>query len=243
MTPDRAKKAGMPSVVFGRHVCSFLFLFHPREGQQFPDAPVDMLFNGGQTFLRQVDGRVPGEAKADQAAKLVALLRAHDLPTDCLVGDAVRIGARPGIFFKVLHIIGHGVVEERKAVIKNRRRAEDLPGMVITQDTKVAEMSVLIIDHRIEHQHAFQLVGGLFANALIEIQASLYPAASHDPTYGNIGSIYVGEEPALRRQNVLPVFQIIVNNMQSHAFGDLTGIVFAVRFAPGIGRALGAALV
>ena len=67
------------------------------------------------------------------------------LPTDRLVGDAVRIRARPGIFLKILDIVGHGVVEERKAVIKNRRRAEDLAGMVITQDTKVAEMSVLVI--------------------------------------------------------------------------------------------------
>ena len=69
-----------------------------------------MLFYGGQALLRQVDGRVPGEAETDQAAKLVALLRAHDLPTDRLVGDAVRIGARPGIFLKILDIVGHGVV-------------------------------------------------------------------------------------------------------------------------------------
>ena len=62
----------MPSVVFGRHACSFLFLFRPWQDQQFPDAPVDMLFNGGQAFLRQVDGWVPGEAEADRAAKLAA---------------------------------------------------------------------------------------------------------------------------------------------------------------------------
>ena len=100
----------MSSVVFGRHACSFLFLLRPREGQQFPHTLLDVLLYGGQTLLRQVDGRVPGEAEADQAANLVALLRAHDLPTDRLVGDAVRIGARPGIFLNILDIVGHGVV-------------------------------------------------------------------------------------------------------------------------------------
>ena len=186
---------------------------------------------------------MPCEAKADQAAELVALLRAHDLPADRLIGDAVGIGARPGIFLKVLDIVGHSVVEEGQAVIKDRCRAEDLPGMVIAQDTEIAEMPVLVIDHRIEHQHAFQFLSGFLANALIEIQASLYPTASHDPAYGNIGSIYIGEESALGGEDILPVFQIVVNGVQPHTLGDLAGVKLAVRLTSGIGRTLGAALV
>jgi len=62
-----------------------LFPFRPREGQQFPDAPVDVLLYGSQTLLWQVDGRVPGEAEADQAAKLAALLSPQNRPTDHII--------------------------------------------------------------------------------------------------------------------------------------------------------------
>jgi len=60
-------------------------LFGSRERKQLPDAQVDLLFYGRQSLLRQVDGRMPREAEAAQTPELVALLRAHDFPTDRLV--------------------------------------------------------------------------------------------------------------------------------------------------------------
>ena len=85
-----------------------LFFLCPREGQQFPDAQVDLLLDGCQALLRQVDRGMPGKAEADQTAELVALLRTHDLPADGLVRHAVGIGAGLGVFRKVL------VLEKRR---------------------------------------------------------------------------------------------------------------------------------
>lgn len=186
---------------------------------------------------------MPREAEADQTAELVALLRAHDLPADRLVGHAVGIGTGLGIFREVLVILGHSIVKQRQAVVKDRRRAKDLPAGIIPQNAEVAEVPILVVNHRVEHQHTFQLLGSLFADALIEIQTGLNAAAFHDPPDGDIGGVNIGEELALGGQNVLPVLQIVMDGVQPHALGDLTGVEFAVRLAAGVGRAFGAAFV
>lgn len=186
---------------------------------------------------------MPREAEADQAAELVALLRAHDLPADGLVGHAVGVGTGLGIFRKVPVILGHGVVEQRQAVVEDWRRAEDLPAAIVSQDAEIAEMPILVVDHRVEHQHAFQLLGSLLADPLIEIQTGLNAAAFHDPPDGDIGGVDIGEELALGGQNILPVLQIVMDGVQPHALGDLTGVELTVRLTAGVGRALRAALV
>ena len=48
-------------------------ILRPGQRQQFPDAVVEVGFDGLQAVLREVEGGVPGEAKADQPAELIAL--------------------------------------------------------------------------------------------------------------------------------------------------------------------------
>ena len=48
-------------------------------------------------------------------------------------------------------------VEQRIAVVKERRRGHDLVGFVVHQEAEVSEMPVGVADHRIKNQHT---VGG-----------------------------------------------------------------------------------
>lgn len=48
-------------------------------------------------------------------------------------------------------------------------------------------------------------------------------AAFHNPANGNKRSVNTGEKRAFGSQNILPVFPLVVDCVQSHALGDLTG--------------------
>ena len=48
-------------------------------------------------------------------------------------------------------------------------------------------------------------------------------AAFHNPANGNKRSVNTGEKRAFGSQNILPVFPLVVDCVQSHALGSLTG--------------------
>lgn len=202
-----------------------------------------MGFDGLQAVLRKVEGGVASEAEADQSAELIALPGAHHLAADGFVGDAVGVGAGLCVVVQMGIVLRHGEIEQGDAVVEDRRGTDDLAGAVVPQHAEVAKVPVLVIDDRVEHQHAFQLLGGLFADPGIVFQAPLDAAGLHQMPDGDVGGVYVREQLALGSQDVLPVLQVVVDAMEPHALGDLAGVVLAVRLPAGVGRALRAALV
>lgn len=92
-----------------------------------------------------------------------------------LEADAVGRSAGLGVGVQVLEILRHGEVEQGHPVVKHRRCAGDLPGVVVPQDAEVAEVPVLIVDHSIEHQHTPDLLIGFRSKLPVILQAGFQP--------------------------------------------------------------------
>ena len=112
-------------------------------------------------------GHTFSQDEADELSQLPGLDGSHDLLADTLKTDAVGRPTGLGIGVQILEILWHGEVEQGHPIVKHRRRAGDLHGVVVPQDAEVAEMSVLIIDHRIKHQHFVQCVDKLDSHLLV----------------------------------------------------------------------------
>ena len=115
--------------------------------------------------------------------------------------------------------------------------------MVVPQDAEVSEMSVLIIDHRIEHQHTLDLLIGFRSKLPVILQAGFQATLPHNATDRDIGGVNIREQLAAGGQDALPVFQLVGHRIQAHGLGDLAGVKLAVRLIPGVGRAEGSAFV
>lgn len=98
------------------------------------------------------------------------MLTAHNSLANLVEGYAVGRCSRFCIFAEILQIISHCEVEKRQAVIKNRSGLYDLSCVIVTQNTEVSEMSVLVVNHSIEHQHTAKIVIKLFAKPGVIIE-------------------------------------------------------------------------
>ena len=91
----------------------FFHLCSGRNRKQLSCPQRNLLFDCFKPLFRQVNGRMACKGKADQFAKLRFLLGAHDLPTDFLIGNPIRIGSRLCVCVQLLKIFRHCVVKQR----------------------------------------------------------------------------------------------------------------------------------
>ena len=115
--------------------------------------------------------------------------------------------------------------------------------MVVPQDTKVAEVAIFIVDHRIEHQHTFDFLIGFRSQLFIILQAGFQPALPDDTPNGDVRCVNVCKQPAPGSQDALPVLQLVAHRVQAHGLGDLAGVKLTVWLISGIGRAGSASFV
>ena len=80
--------------------------------------------------------------------------------------------------------------------------------MIITQNTKVAEMSILIANKRIKHQHTLQLFGKRFPLGT-EIHAFLQGYIAEKTSHRHIRGVDIGKQLAGRRQNTFPAVKSV----------------------------------
>ena len=130
-----------------------------------------------------------------------------------------------------------------QAIIKNGCWGDDLAGVVVPQQAEVAEVSVLVVDQGVKHQHAAKLFPKLIAQGIIVVKAGLDAACPYNAANGDKRRVDAGKQPAFGSGNALPIFQVIMHGVQPHNSGDLRGIGFTIWFPPGIGSAACSALV
>ena len=115
--------------------------------------------------------------------------------------------------------------------------------MVISQNTEVTKVSILVVDHSVEHQHALNLFVGLRSQFLIVVQAGFQPTLPHNTANGNIRCVNIGEQFAAGCQNTLPILQLVGHRVQAHGLGHLTGVKLTVWLVSGVCRAEGTPFV
>ena len=71
--------------------------------------------------------------------------------------------------------------------------------MVIPKQSEVSKVSVLIVNDRIENQHAAHLLIKIFAKRLVIVQTFLQGRFLQDSADGNKRGIFVSKKPALGR--------------------------------------------
>src|SRR5699024_5677192 len=97
----------------------------------------------------------------------------------------------------------------------------DLTAVVVPQEAEIAEVPVLVVDQRIEHQHTAKLLGERLSQFIVIVKAGGDSAAFDQPPNGDVRGVYIGEQRAFGRGDSLPVFQIIMHGVQMHDFCNL----------------------
>lgn len=90
------------------------------------------------------------------AATAARQVRADEIDesSDLIKGQAtVRGCQRFCIGFQIVIFFGGSLTEQRKSVIEDRCRRHDFTGMIVTQNTEVTKMAILIVHKRIKDQH------------------------------------------------------------------------------------------
>ena len=133
---------------------------------------------------------MPLEFETDHPAKLFLLLRSHDRRTDLLKGQTVGVCAHGGVFLqgrKIRQLIPACIRKQGESVIENGRWCNNLSGMVVPENAKVSEVTVLIVDQGVKHQHTAELFSEICSHAVIVVQTLLNrDIAADDPSNGNI---------------------------------------------------------
>lgn len=209
---------------------------------QFPHPLLQELLDGFQPLGRQIVVLMPGEGEADHFAQLFLLAGGDELPDHVFKGNAGGGQAGFGVGGQVVKIIGHAVVEQGQAIIEDRGQRIGPVGVVIHHHAEIAEVTILVIDDRIEDEHIHKLVidPGIKRTQIFCHRAQ--GGVLHQPVDGYKGMVDIAEKLADGADSFLPFAQVVVHMAKTHTLCDLGGVVFAVGLVAGIGCAAGAAL-
>ena len=124
-----------------------------RNNQECLDPVLQGLFNCPQPFCRQIIRWMLLKAEANHLSQLF-LLSWSDKFSDNVI-ERHPIGRRPGlrIFIQAFHVIRHCIIEQGQPVVKERCKRIRPIRLIIHHQAEVSEMTVLIADQCIKHQH------------------------------------------------------------------------------------------
>ena len=171
------------------------------------------------------------KTKPDHPSKLLFLFRSHHFRTYLFKRKPVWRGPCLRILLKsrkIIHLILPCVAQQRKTVIKNRRRCHNFSRVIIPQKAKIAKMTVFIINQRIIDQHTTDLLTKLRPQLIIIIQTLLNSSGTNDPANRDIRRIHIGKQHTLGGSAPLPIQLLILKpiNLQQGQCSKTTYILF-----------------
>ena len=92
------------------------------DGKELSYPALQVLLNGLQVFLRQIEAFMPFESEADHPPKLLFLLGSHDLRAHLLIGDVVGVRTGFRILVQMGIILFPGIAEQGQPIVKNGGR-------------------------------------------------------------------------------------------------------------------------
>ena len=144
------------------------------------------------------------------------MLGSHYLLADLLIGDTVGIGTGLCIFREIFEIVGHGKVEQGEPVIEDGRGGKNCSCVVVSQQPKVFEVPILVVDQGIENQHTAKLLIEIVAQVFVVVKASFQRGLPDNPPDGDKRRVYIRKELALGGEDPFPVFKVISDAGNAH---------------------------